>query len=87
MRRSAEEIARAFGARVTGPLEWPDAIYPQHMAPVIIAPEGDRRLGLMRWGWPGPPGVRNEVTNARNLDSPFWHASVGVVAAARAQRC
>jgi hypothetical protein len=50
------------------------AVYPDNMAPMIrVAPDGERELSLMRWGFPPPPNLgKAPVTNVRNLKSPYW---------------
>jgi putative SOS response-associated peptidase YedK len=48
------------------------AIFPDQMAPVVRASDGERELTMMRWGMPNPaqfPGIR---TNIRNTKSPHW---------------
>jgi putative SOS response-associated peptidase YedK len=82
VRAIADEVAALFGATLTPGVVWQDAIYPRYDAPVIIAHDGERRMGLMRWGFPtqvaGARGgmITKHVTNARNLASPFWRPSV-----------
>jgi putative SOS response-associated peptidase YedK len=89
LRKAAAEVAHLFGARLTAAdLVWKDEIYPRYDAPVVIASAGERRLGLMRWGFPAEvPGktrtLTRHVTNARNLASPFWMTA----AANPARRC
>lgn len=74
-----DEISRLFGTtrNLLGNLEPYDAIYPAQDAPVIATGEGGARsLGRMIWGFPPPGDVKRPVTNVRNLDSPFWRASL-----------
>lgn len=81
VRKSAAEVAQTFDARLAAAdLAWQEEIYPRYDAPVIIANDGERRLGMMRWGFPAQvPGktrpVIKYVTNARNLASPFWRSA------------
>ncbi|MEQ9349281.1 MAG: SOS response-associated peptidase family protein [Alphaproteobacteria bacterium] len=55
-----------------------DGVWPDQDAPVVLGGEagggagGGRTLELLRWGFPPPPGARQPVTNARNLESGFW---------------
>jgi putative SOS response-associated peptidase YedK len=45
------------------------------MAPVVhTAPDGERELSMMRWGFPPPPPKLGKVavTNVRNMTSPYW---------------
>lgn len=51
--------------------------YPGRPVPAITEGPGGRALGMMRWGVPPPPGVRQPVTNIRNLASPFWRPMLG----------
>ncbi|MBC7496982.1 MAG: SOS response-associated peptidase family protein [Sphingomonadaceae bacterium] len=54
-----------------------DEIYPDRDAPVIItAPAGERRITMMRWGFPPPVAGTRPVTNVRNLASPFWRTAL-----------
>jgi putative SOS response-associated peptidase YedK len=70
LHKAAAEVAHLFGARLTAAdLVWEDEICPRY--------DGERHLGLMRWGFPAEvPGktrkLTRHVTNARNLASPFW---------------
>jgi putative SOS response-associated peptidase YedK len=49
-------------------------VFPDTVAPVVrVAPDGERELSLMRWGFPPPPNLgRVPVTNVRNMASPYW---------------
>jgi len=81
IRAAPAEIAGLFRATLTSDATWKDDIYPRYDAPVIIAHEGERRLGLMRWGFPtevqgATKKITKHVTNARNLGSSFWRSSV-----------
>ena len=54
-----------------------DEIYPDRDAPVIItAATGDRRIAMMRWGFPPPVAGTRLVTNVRNLASSFWRTAL-----------
>jgi hypothetical protein len=45
---------------LTGNLPVPPAVYPDMMAPVVrTAPDGERELIMMRWGFPPPPNLGN----------------------------
>lgn len=57
--------------------------YPNDSAPVIRTEAGGRAIASMKWGYPPPDGSSRWVTNVRNLDSPFWRASL----ADPARRC
>jgi putative SOS response-associated peptidase YedK len=46
-----------------------DYVAPGKDDPVVIEREGQRITGLMAWG---VLNAGNPVTNARNLESPFW---------------
>jgi putative SOS response-associated peptidase YedK len=43
-------------------------------APIVrTAPDGERELTMMRWGFQPPPNLGTvPVTNVRNLKSPYW---------------
>lgn len=86
MTRSQEAMRRLFGIGrdSTGNLPAMPAIFPDQMAPVIIAgQDGERALGLMRWGLPGPAQYGGlPVTNVRNTASPYWRPLLGT-----ARRC
>jgi putative SOS response-associated peptidase YedK len=74
--RGQEAIRRAFRVMRdrTGNLPSLPAVYPDSMAPVVhTAPDGERELSMMRWGFPPPPKLgKAAVTNVRNMDSPYW---------------
>lgn len=81
IKTSVEEIASLFGASADPKLAWKDEIYPRYQAPVVRATEDGRVVELMAWGFPRQvPGktkmLTKHVTNARNLDSPFWRSAV-----------
>lgn len=81
VRASAAEIAGLFQATISSDFAWKEEIYPRYEAPVIIAHEGERRLGPMKWGFPtevqgATKKITKHVTNARNLGSGFWRSSV-----------
>jgi putative SOS response-associated peptidase YedK len=73
--RSQEEAARIYRALHddVGNLPPLPAIFPDQLAPVVRATrDGERRLTMVRWGFPPPsPGTR-PVTNVRNIASPYW---------------
>jgi putative SOS response-associated peptidase YedK len=88
IKTSVQEIAGLFGASADPDLVWKGEIYPRYQAPVVRAADGGRVVELMVWGFPRQvPGktkmLTKHVTNARNLDSPFWRSSV----MAPARRC
>jgi putative SOS response-associated peptidase YedK len=72
--RSQEAMRRLFTAKrdLTG--NFPAAVFPDGMAPVVnTAPDGERELSMMRWGFPPPPNLgKVPVTNVRNVKSPYW---------------
>src|ERR1700745_629326 len=74
--RSQEAMRRAFRVMrdLTGNLPILPAVFPDTMAPVVrTAPDGERELITMRWGFPPPPNLGSApVTNVRNLKSPYW---------------
>lgn len=54
-----------------------EEIYPDRDALVIItALTGERRITMMRWGFPPPVAGTRPVTNVRNLASPFWRTAL-----------
>src|SRR3546814_13931621 len=88
LKTGTEEMAALFNARVTKPVEWKPEIYPRYVAPVVIEHEGDRRIGPMNWGFPTQVKGKTKtliknVTNARNIESPFWKGA----ASNPARRC
>jgi putative SOS response-associated peptidase YedK len=74
--RSQEAMRRLFRAKrdLTGNLPPLPAIFPDTLAPVVrTAPDGERELTMMRWGFTPPPNLGTApVTNVRNLKSPYW---------------
>lgn len=81
MTRTVDEVAQLFGAVMTSSFDWPAEIYPKMTAPVVIAAQGERRLGPMAWGFPTEvqgktKRLTKHVTNARNLNSPLWRPSL-----------
>jgi putative SOS response-associated peptidase YedK len=49
------------------------AVFPDYLAPVVRLDEGgNRRLEMMRWGFPPAEGRSDLVTNARHLNSKYW---------------
>jgi putative SOS response-associated peptidase YedK len=77
---SIDALRQLFGASAEQAPNLPARadIYPGRMAPVVTMADGRRVLGQMRWGVPPPPGVRQPVTNVRNLGSGFWRPMLGV---------
>ena len=73
--RSQDEIRRAFAVDrdEAGNLPPLPGIFPDQMAPVVHAVEGERVLTMMRWGFPPKAGTQ-PVTNVRNVASPYWRA-------------
>lgn len=71
LKASAAEVAALVGVSVLG-LNWPDEMFPGR--PGLVIARGGARL--MDWGWPPPTGGGKPVTNARNLDSPFWRSAL-----------
>jgi putative SOS response-associated peptidase YedK len=67
------ELARAM-RDTTGNLPPLPGIFPDQMAPVVhVARDGERELGMMRWGMSPPPNLgARPVTNVRNLRSSYW---------------
>jgi hypothetical protein len=49
------------------------AVFPDVMAPAVqTAPDVERELSMMRWGFPPPPNLSKvPVTNVRNVTSPY----------------
>lgn len=83
-RRSAAEIAKLFGAAEPSfTFDETRELYPKALAPVVVRHGAERRVEMMRWGFPPPPAARAVVTNVRNLASPFWRAAL----ANPARRC
>jgi putative SOS response-associated peptidase YedK len=58
----------------TGNLPLLPSIFPDYSAPVVFnAPDGERELGMLRWGMPGPAQFGGDaITNIRNTNSPHW---------------
>ena len=68
------QLARAF-RDLTGNLPPMPAVYPDMVPPIVrTAPNGDRELVTMRWGFPPPPqlGSKAPATNVRNTNSTWW---------------
>jgi putative SOS response-associated peptidase YedK len=78
LKASAAEVAGLIGVSVSG-VNWPDEMFPGRPGLVVLQGEAQ----LMDWGWPPPGGAGKPVTNARNLDSPFWRTAL----ADPARRC
>lgn len=76
--KSQQAIREAFRAMTdnTGNLPPLPGIFPDQMAPVVRHTPSGRALGMMRWGFPSPPGVPGgrPVTNIRNTASAYWRA-------------
>jgi putative SOS response-associated peptidase YedK len=74
--RSQEAMRRLFRVNrdLTGNLPSLSAVFPDTLAPVVrTAPDGERELTMLRWGFPPPPNLGTvPVTNVRNLKSPYW---------------
>ena len=84
MTGAAQAIAQLFAADTGGRnLPAMPEIYPDQMAPVIVAEDAGRTLKMMRWGWPPFGQVKRPITNVRNLGSPLWRSAL----ANPAQRC
>jgi putative SOS response-associated peptidase YedK len=49
-------------------------IFPDQMAPIVRAADGERELVLARWGMPGPPQYGGAPVT---LDSPHWRGWLG----------
>ena len=74
-RQGPAALRAYFGAErdETGNMPELPAIFPDQMAPVVVAGEGGRTLTMMRWGIPGPKAFgERPVTNVRNVASPHW---------------
>lgn len=49
------------------------SVFPDYQAPVLrLNSSGDRRLEMMRWGFPPVGQNPSYVTNVRDLSKPFW---------------
>ena len=75
--RSQDAMCRLFAIAhdLTGNLPPLPDVFPDQLAPIVRAAEGERRLEMMRWGMPGPPQYGGApVTNIRNTNSPHWRA-------------
>lgn len=80
------ELAARFGVEtIYEPDESfpPPELFPKRMGWVVREDGGRRVLDVMQWGVPlhmkgarGQPIVKN-VTNVRNLTSPFWKSTIG----------
>lgn len=73
--QAIREAFRAMTDRI-GNLPPLPGIFPDQMAPVIRNGPDGRELAMLRWGFPGPPGVpgNRPVTNIRNVGSSYWRA-------------
>lgn len=75
LNRPQDEIRRWFDVShdSAGNLPPMPGIFPDQMAPVILAGKEGRELTMMRWGLPGPKAFGEyPVTNVRNVKSPHW---------------
>lgn len=86
------ELALRYGTTVPYPEDLtipPPELFPDKPAYVVRAEDGERRLDVVRWGFPhqikGKSGkmLQKPVTNVRNLASPFWRSAL----AAPERRC
>jgi len=84
MTTGVQAIAQMFRAE-TGGRNLPALveIYPDQIAPVVVADGSGRQLEMMRWGWPPFGEVKRPITNVRNLASPMWRSAL----ADPARRC
>jgi putative SOS response-associated peptidase YedK len=76
--KAIRDLVRA-SRDTTGNLPLLPAIFPDALAPVVFnAVDGERELGLLRWGMPGPPQFGGgAITNVRNTNSPHWRRWLG----------
>lgn len=75
LNRPQDEIRRWFDVSrdSAGNLPPLPGIFPDQMAPVVLAGKEGRELTMMRWGIPGPKAYgEHPVTNVRNVKSPHW---------------
>ena len=75
LNRPQDEIRRWFDVShdSAGNLPPMPGIFPDQMAPVVLAGKEGRELTMMRWGIPGPKAYgEHPVTNVRNVKSPHW---------------
>ncbi|AMB43309.1 SOS response-associated peptidase family protein [Methylobacterium sp. AMS5] len=75
LNRPQDEIRRWFDVShdSAGNLPPMPSIFPDQMAPVVLAGKEGRELTMMRWGIPGPKAYgEHPVTNVRNVKSPHW---------------
>lgn len=75
LNRPQDEIRRWFDVSrdSAGNLPPMPGIFPDQMAPVVLAGKEGRELRMMRWGIPGPKAYgEHPVTNVRNVKSPHW---------------
>lgn len=77
MRQLFADLENAAGNVETGD------VYPDRMAPIVVASGEAHRLMRARWGLPSPPqfhspsGIDRGVTNVRNTGSPHWRRWLG----------
>jgi putative SOS response-associated peptidase YedK len=71
--QAIRQLTRAM-RDTTGNLPPLPGIFPDYSAPVVFnAADGERELGMLRWGMPGPPQFGGApITNIRNTNSPHW---------------
>jgi putative SOS response-associated peptidase YedK len=72
--QAIRDLARAM-VDTSGSLPKLPAIFPDFIAPVVMARpvDGQRELLMMRWGFPSPFSVEKSfVTNVRNTQSHWW---------------
>jgi len=75
LNRPQDEIRRWFDVShdSAGNLPPMPGIFPDQMAPVVLAGKEGRELTMMRWSIPGPKAYgEHPVTNVRNVKSPHW---------------
>ncbi len=75
--KTRADLSGIFDARPILDTPEPDLeLFPKRLGAVIRKEGGERRIDVMRWGFPPPPGARSPVTNVRNLSSPFWRSAL-----------
>jgi putative SOS response-associated peptidase YedK len=80
MRASADELSRLYRAtNHAGNVPALEAVYPGQPAPVVRSSGigSTREIVTMSWGFPPPANAgARQVTNVRNLASPFWRSAL-----------